>query len=345
MEGEQLLRYADVQGRSVAWAAVGSGPPVVVGGWWSSHLAVDWRDERFRRFVQRLGESCTVIRYDRPGTGLSDPAGDDRWTLDDEVALLAGLVDELGLEELSLFGASSGSVVAAAYAAAARDRVSRLVLYGGFAHGADIAPADAREAVLETVRRHWGVGSRLLADIFVPGASAEERTAFAQLQRLTATPERAAAELAKVYRLDCRSRLPDLAGLPTLVLHRRHDRAIPFALGEDLAMRIPGARLVALEGDHHFPWLGDAEAVLAAARAHLRGETPPAPAPRAAPARLTDRELEILRLVAAGSTDAQIAERLVLSPHTVHRHLSNVRTKLGVPSRAAAVAWLGGQDS
>lgn len=344
VDGEQLLRYADVQGRRVAWAEVGSGPPVVVGGWWSSHLAVDWRDDRFRRFVQQLGRSFTVIRYDRPGTGLSDPSGSGPQTLDDEVELLAGLVDAIGLGEVSVLGASSGAVVAAAYAAATRDRVARLVLYGGFAHGADIAPPDAREAVLETVRRHWGVGSRFLADLFVPGATPAERTAFTQLQRLSATPERAAAELERVYELDCRALLPDLAGVPTLVLHRRHDRAIPFALGEDLAMRIPGAQLLALDGADHFPWLGDGDAVLAAVVAHLRGETPRPAAEDATSVRLTDRELEILRLVAAGRTDAQIADQLVLSPHTVHRHISNIRTKLGVTSRAAAVAWLSGQE-
>ncbi|HEX2411704.1 MAG TPA: helix-turn-helix transcriptional regulator [Solirubrobacteraceae bacterium] len=54
---------------------------------------------------------------------------------------------------------------------------------------------------------------------------------------------------------------------------------------------------------------------------------------------LTPRELEILQLVAQGLNDAEIAERLVLSQHTVHRHVANVRTKLRLPSRTAAVAY------
>lgn len=339
---EQLLRYTEVGAHSVAWAAVGSGPPVVVGGWWSSHLAEDWRNDRFRPFAQELGRSFTVIRYDRPGRGLSDPGPPEPWSFDAEVDLLAGLVDALGLTRFALLGASSGAAVAAAVAARDPARVSRLVLYGGFAHGADVAPPEARAALVETVRAHWGLGSRVLADLFLPGASAAERADFARFQRIAATADQAAADLELAYRSDCRTLLAGLAGVPTLVLHRRQDRAIPFALGEDLAMRIPGAQLVTLEGENHFPWLGDSAAVLAAIVDHLSGRRPASAAP---PARveLTARELEVLRLVAAGRTDAQIADHLLLSPHTVHRHVSNVRAKLGVSSRAAAVAWLAEQ--
>jgi DNA-binding CsgD family transcriptional regulator len=165
-----------------------------------------------------------------------------------------------------------------------------------------------------------------------------------------------------------RDRLADVRA-PAVVLHRREDRAIPFALGRDLAAALPDAGFVALEGADHYPWFGDTDAV---ARAMLRAldldpaEPPPAPAaspapeaatdrppassspPPAAPAShpdatratddLTERETEVLTLVAIGLSDREIAERLVLSPHTVHRHVANVRTKLGLPTRAAAVA-------
>ena len=330
----------------MAWASVGSGAPLVVGGWWSSHLGLDWKDSGFRRFVDALAAGHRVIRYDRPGCGLSDRSGPSPASREDEVAVLAGLVDAIGLESLSLFGASSGAVVAAGFAAELPALVDRLVLYGGYAHGADIAPPAAREATVDVVRRHWGLGSRVLADLFMPGASAAERAAFAQFQRLGATPEQAAAELALVYRLDARDVLAMVAA-PTLVLHRRDDRAIPFALGQDLAASIGRARFVELHGDEHFPWRGDADAVSGATTRFLAGHAPgPAtPAPHE-PARdvLTARETEVLRLVAAGRTDAQIARDLVLSAHTVHRHVSNIRTKLGVPSRAAAAAWAAQRD-
>jgi DNA-binding NarL/FixJ family response regulator len=126
------------------------------------------------------------------------------------------------------------------------------------------------------------------------------------------------------------------------VLHRRGDRAIPFALGRDLADRLPRARFVALAGEDHFPWRGDTEAVSLAIDLFLTGRDPSvvtASPPPTAPVSLSERELEVLRLVAGGRTDAQIARELGLSVHTVHRHVANIRTRLGVASRAAAAAW------
>lgn len=328
----------------MAWTATGTGPPLVVAGWWSSHLGVDWRGAGFRHFVSRLGERVQVVRYDRPGCGLSDRDGPPPASLAEEVAVLTGLVDAIGLDTFAMFGASSGAAVAAAAAAATLPerpgRVTGLVMYGGYARGADIAPTDARTAMVDVVRGHWGLGSRVLADLFMPSASATERGHFARLQRTLGTPDEAAAQLEHVYDLDARAILPALASIPTLVLHRRHDRAIPFALGEDLAARIPNAELLALPGHDHFPWLGDSKAVVDATLAHLSGQEVRHPTSAAgSEAALTGRELQVLRLVAEGLTDAEIAGRLSLSPHTVHRHMSNIRTKLRVTSRAAAAVW------
>ena len=231
---DQLIRYADVDGRAVAWTAVGEGPPLVLGGWWCSHLGLDWQDMRFRRFVLALAEDHRVIRYDRPGSGLSDRDGPTPRSLAQEVAVLLGLIDAVGLESPALFGGSSGSVVAAGCAAAMPDRVSRLVLYGGYANGREIASPAARAAMVDLVRRHWGLGSRVLADVFVPGASAEERADFARFQRQVASPEAAAQDLSLVYAHDATELLARVT-VPTLVLHRRDDRAIPVALGRDLA--------------------------------------------------------------------------------------------------------------
>jgi pimeloyl-ACP methyl ester carboxylesterase/DNA-binding CsgD family transcriptional regulator len=337
---DQVVRYVDVAGRPVAYAALGSGPPLVLGGWWSGHLALDWASARFRRFVERLTARFTVVRYDRPGTGLSDRTAPMPRTGEEEAAVVAGLADALGLDRFSLLGGSSGSVVAVWCAASLGPRVERLVLYGSFAHGQDIAPPSAREAMVDVVRRHWGLGSRALADVFTPSATAEERAELARAQRAVMEPDEAADALAAVYELDCREQLAALAAVPTLVVHRRDDRAIPAALGEDVAHRVPGATYLELPGQDHFPWFGDAVVVADVARAHLEGKDPRAVvAARSPGAALTDRELEILRLVAAGRTDDEIAEQLVLSPHTVHRHVSNIRSKLGVSSRAAAAAW------
>ena len=336
---DQVIRYAERDGASIAWAAVGDGPPLVIGGWWSSHHELDWRNAKFRRFTGALARHRTVIRYDRPGAGVSDRSRLPAGTLDEEFATLEALVDEAAPGRISLFGASSGAGVASMYAARHPERVDRLVLYGAYARGVDLAPPAAREAMLSIIDQHWGLGSRVLADLFLPDATADERAEFVEFQRRSASREVALASLRAVYDFDSTGHLGDVLA-PTLVLHRRDDRAIPFALGKDVARRIRNARFVALEGDDHFPWRGDADAVVRETLAFLGVPVEAAPASRSGgAARLTDREREVLQLVAQGRTDAEIAAQLVLSTHTVHRHIANIRTKLDVPSRTAAAAW------
>ena len=347
---DQVIRYADLDGRALAWAAVGQGPPLVIGGWWSSHLELDWRNARFRGFIERLAAHRTVIRYDRPGAGMSDDGGLPPGSLEEELVVLEALVDAAaGAGPISLFGASSGGGVASLFAARHPQRVERLVLYGTYARGVDLAPPQAREAMLAVVEQHWGLGSRVLADMFLPDATAGERDEFVSFQRRAASPTVALASLRAVYDFDSTGHLGDVLA-PTLVLHRRADRAIPFALGTDVAARIRNASFVALEGDDHFPWRGDVDAVVretlrflgvavATAASEIGEGVARAGGAEASAPRLTAREREVLRLVARGETDAEIAARLLLSPHTVHRHVANIRTKLGVPSRTAAAAW------
>ena len=344
---EQTIRFTAAGGRQIAWASSGSGPPLVLSGWWMSHLELNWREPRFRAYVETLGRHRTVIRYDLPGTGLS-AAGDDTPPgsgLDEEAAALAAVVEAVGVGPVDLFAGSSGAPIAVAYAAAHPGRVRRLVFYGGYAAGTAIADERSRRAIVSLVREHWGLGSRALADVFVPGATAQEREEFVEFQRQAASAARAAASLETVYGFDVTALLGQVPP-GAVVLHRRDDRAIPFELGRELAAGLPDATFVALAGDDHFPWFGDAGAILDASREALGVEGERASIPR--PERgmrdqdgtgeLTKREAEVLTLIAGGLSDREIADRLVLSPHTVHRHVANVRTKLGLPTRAAAVA-------
>lgn len=341
---EQEIRFTEEGGRRIAWTRSGGGPPLVLCGWWMSHLELNWREPRFRAFVEALGRHRTVIRYDAPGTGLSAGSAVPAATVDGEAAALAAVIEAAGAPSVDLIAASSGAPVGIAFAAAHPERVGTLVVYGGYASGASIADARTRAAMVELVREHWGLGSRVLADVFMPSADGAEREAFVAFQREAASAEQAARSLAAVYRFDVAARLGDVA-TPAVVVHRREDRAIPFELGRELAAELPGASLVALDGSDHFPWLGDADAAL---RAWLNAlgvdaaaAVAPGPATKPAPTEgqdLTSRETEVLTLIASGLSDREIAERLVLSPHTVHRHVANVRTKLALPTRAAAVA-------
>lgn len=329
---EQTIRFTLAGRRTVAWASVGTGPRLVVGGWWTSHLELDWANPAFRTFVTGLAEHRTVVRYDRPGTGLSDRTALPDTSLDSEVEVLARVVEAAAPGPVTLFGGSSGGPIAAAFAARYPERVERLVLYGSYAQGARVAGPDVRTQLVSLVSAHWGLGSRVLADLFLPGATAVERDEFSRFQRASASADVAARSLAAVYAFDVRADLPRVQA-PTLVVHRRDDRAISADLGREVAAAIPGAEFAALDGHEHFPWRGDAAAVQ---RTVLGFIGAPAVGPGSDLAALSDRERDVLRLVARGLADREIARQLGLSPHTVHRHLANIRTKLEVPSRAAA---------
>jgi pimeloyl-ACP methyl ester carboxylesterase/DNA-binding CsgD family transcriptional regulator len=345
---EQAIRFTHGPGqRRIAWARSGDGPPLVLAGWWMSHLELNWREPRFRAFADALGRHRTVIRYDAPGTGSSSPGDEDDApppaTVEGETAALAAVVEAAAPgRAVDLVAASSGAPIGLAYAATHPERVRRLVLLGGYASGSGIADARARAAITGLVREHWGLGSRVLADLFIPSADAAERAEFAAFQRDAASAERAAGALEAVYRFDVAALLGDVR-VPAVVLHRRDDRAIPFALGRRLAAELPDASFVELRGADHYPWFGDADqalrATLHAIGVEARAAGPPEP-PRGQDraADLTARETEVLALIAAGLSDREIAERLVLSPHTVHRHVANLRGKLGLPTRAAAAA-------
>ena len=328
----RFLRFA---GSQVAFAVSGEGPPLVAAAWWVSHLELGWHDTVFRSFWESVAAGRALVRYDRPGTGLSDREVDPAaFTLDHEVALLGAVMDELGLERASLVGGSAGGCAAIAFAARFPERVDRLLLYGTYAHGGAVAPPAVREALATAVRAHWGLGSRVLADVFVGTEDAEARQRFVRDQRASAQAETAAALLELAYRLDVRPLLEQVRA-PTIVVHRRADRAVPYACGRDVARSIPGAQLVSLDGDAHLPWVGDWMSVSRALGSFLSGARAVDPA---AAGLLSRREREVLTLVAGGLSDREIAERITVSPHTVHRHVANIRHKLGSGSRAAAVA-------
>lgn len=336
------IRFLERGDRRLAYETRGSGPPLVAPAWWVSHLELDWQHEAFRRFWESLAAGYSLTRYDRLGAGISDRTlREADLTLEQEVETLRALLDELGHERVTLIGGSSGGGAAVAFAASFPDRVERLVLYGAYADGSAIASPEVGDAIVSAVRAHWGLGSRLLSDLFLGDADPTEHERFARLQRESATAETAAALLRLAYGLDVREHLP-LVRAPSLVVHRRADRAVPFRLGREVAAAIPGATFVPLPGTAHFPWHGDADAVVRACREALAPtDREPSARDESGSVRLSPREREVLACVARGLSDREIAEQLVVSPHTVHRHVANIRRKLGRGSRTAAVAEAG----
>lgn len=328
-------------GLRVAFAVVGSGPALVLPAWWVSNVAEDWHSDPFRRFVEGLAAGRMVVRYDRVGTGVSDrERPPETFTPEFEGTTLSTVLDELALERVTLMGISCGGCTAVSFAASWPERVERLVLYGSYADGRALVPPGARTGMVDLVRSHWGLGSRLLADLFGPSWSPETRAAFTAAQRSSADAQVAASLLELIYETDVREELPRVRA-PALVVHREHDRVMRLRGARELAALLPHAELVMLPGDEHLPWHGDGDAVLRAVAPFLGIEAPPAPAGMPDTGlldELSNREREVLGLVAQGLSDAEIAERLVISPHTVHRHVANILAKLRLPTRAAATA-------
>jgi len=139
---EQEIHFCGAPGRRIAYALVGHGPPLVLTAWWIGNVELQWRSALFREFVEALARDRTVVRYDAPGMGLSDPAPNGEADLDSELAALEAVVDELGDARAAVFGSSSGGCSAIAFAARRPDRVDRLLLYGAYADGRTVAPPE-----------------------------------------------------------------------------------------------------------------------------------------------------------------------------------------------------------
>jgi pimeloyl-ACP methyl ester carboxylesterase len=208
-----------------------------------------------------------LVRYDPRGEGMSQRSCADV-SLEAWIKDLEAVADATGFERFALFGCSQGASTAIAYAARHPDRVSHLILYGGFAQGrlrrADNEAEERRHMDLATtlIREGWGrrheAHRQWFTSTFIPEGSADQYRFFNRLQQVSASPEIAARHLQAAAAVDVSALLPRIR-VPTLVLHCRDDIVAPFALGEELAASIPGARLVPLEGENHL-FLADSPA-------------------------------------------------------------------------------------
>lgn len=321
-------------GTNVAYATAGGGPPLLFIGGWLSHLEISWALPAERHLFEGLAQGRTVLRYDRPGCGLSDRMAATGGSLESELDTVAAVVAAAGVERCDVMGSSLGAPVAIEWAARHPDTVDRLVLYGGWARGADIAPAPVREHVVGLVRSHWGLGADVLTDIFAPDASAGTRAALATYQRHASSAAAAAELLALCYRIDVTGSLEKVHA-PTLVVHREHDRAAPADQARLIADGIPTSQVRILAGRSHMPYIGDVDALISVIRDFLGL---PALRRTAAP-RLTTRQGEVAALVTKGLTNREIGERLGIDERSAEGHVERIRIRLGVRSRAQIAAW------
>jgi len=330
-------------GARIAYSTVGSGPPLVWTGSWLTHLELDWNGPVWCHWISALAEQHTVVRYDTRGCGLSDRNVGNP-TIQTWVSDLDAVVDDLGLERFPLLGVCQGGPIGVAYAAQRPERVTRLMLYGGYARGAlatgrDTDAATQARALTEMIKLGWGLDHgafrELFARIFMPEGATEHVQWLSELQRQAVSPRNAARLWMAFQSLDV-SDLAARIAVPVLVAHVRGDAMIPVEEGERLASLIPGAEFLALEGRNHILMKEDRAWPRFVSEMKAFFDQDGAAADEAFPD-LTRREREVLHLVAQGHTNDEIAATLGLSPKTVRNHVSNVFDKLGVGGRAQAI--------
>jgi pimeloyl-ACP methyl ester carboxylesterase len=247
-------------GVRLAYAIAGRGPPLVKTANWMNHDEYDWESSIIRHFFIALAPDFTLLRYDARGNGMSDWDVDEV-SLDAWVNDLETVVDAAGLDRFPLLGMSQGCAISIAFAVRHPERVTHLVLYGGFARGAYRRAKNELElqkakALATLIRTGWGEETpafrQLFSSLFMPGGTKEQLEGFAERQRKTTTAECAFRYYETTRNIDVSDLLPRVAA-PTLVMHVRGDQVQPFEAGRELAAGIPGARFVALQGENHTP--------------------------------------------------------------------------------------------
>jgi len=253
----QEIKYCRTpDGVRLAYAMSGSGPPLVKAANWMNHLEYDWESPVWRHVFRGLSRNHTLIRYDARGNGMSDWDVDEL-SLDAWVSDLETVVDTARVERFPLVGISQGCAVAVSYAVRHPERVSHLLLYGGFALGGkkrEPQEKEKRDAMKTLMRLGWGADNpsfrQIFTGLFIPGATQEQAASFNELQRRTTSPECAARYFDTVGDIDITDLLAKVTA-KTLVMHVRGDLVNPIEAGRALAAGIPGARFVALQGQNH----------------------------------------------------------------------------------------------
>jgi len=338
----QDIRFcSSTDGARIAYARSGRGAPLVKAANWLSHLEFDCESPVWVHWVRELSRDHTLVRYDERGCGLSDWEADqsfEAWMSD-----LDAVIAATGVERFPLLGLSQGASIAVAYAVRHPERVTHLVLMGGFARGRARRRMTAMELEEAAMMRRlaeigWGQENpafrQFFTSQFIPSGDVDQHRWFNELARISTSPINASRLMAVCDDIDVTDLLSQV-GCPTLVLHAARDARVPFAEGRLLASGIPGARFVPLESDNHV--LLEHEPAWQRFCEELRAFLPGGRTVDPSFAGLTPRERDLVELIAQGRDNAQIAAHLGLSEKTVRNHITSIFAKLEVENRAQAI--------
>lgn len=345
---KQEIRFVTaLDGVRIACASAGAGPPLVKAPTWLSHVGMDNDSPVWRHWWEALAAKHFFVRFDQRGSGLSDRTVSE-FSFASWVSDLECVVDAFGLDRFILFGMSQGGPIAVEYAARHPDRVSHLIIVGGYARGwaQRGQPTDEQRALLTLIERGWATDNPAFRQVFtsqfMPDATEDQMRWFNDLERASASAENALMFQKEVGNINVTEHARSLK-VPVLVFHSRDDARVAADQGRELAALIPTARLVLLPSKNHIllesepAWpifLEEMEAFLAgpASADALPGLRPDIQV-------LSPRELEVLRLIACGLTDRDISADLGISTRTVGNHVRSILNKTGCSNRTAAAIW------
>ena len=261
-------RYARLDDAYIAFQVVGSGPrDIVFMSAWFSHVDGRWEEPRFAAMLRRLSGMGRLILFDKRGSGASDPLPSDEPTWEQWSDDILAVMDAAQSDRAAVVGVGDSGPMAILFAAHHPERVSSLILANT---GARLTRADdypmgltgaELDRFLDRAQRTWGTGG--VTDVFSTSAADDDRYRqwWARYQRMGASPGRSIKMARLIFQMDARAVLPQIR-VPTLILHRKDFRFFPIEQGRYLAEHIPGAKLVELEGNDGFLYLGDMNALV-----------------------------------------------------------------------------------
>ncbi len=338
--GPTISFATTTDGVRIAWTMIGRGPVLVhLPGVPFSNLEAEWRIPVLRRAFERMAARVRFVQYDGRGTGRSQRDTTDL-SFDAHLLDLDAVLRAARIDRCVLLGFYHSATHAIAFAARHPERVAGLILFGGATRGWSPMSGAGTQALLSLIEQDW--------DTFVESAThawlgwpddAEGRLA-ADWFRTATSPANARETMRVASGVDVTAEAGQIR-CPVLVLHRADATVIPLSMSQELADAIPGARLEIVPGRSASLFFEATDAMadrLVAFTLRPDAEAPAVPRPTPGGNGLSPRESEVLRLIASGASNGQIAADLGLSINTVERHVSNVYRKLDVASRAEATA-------
>jgi pimeloyl-ACP methyl ester carboxylesterase/DNA-binding CsgD family transcriptional regulator len=344
---EPEIKFATAaDGVTIAWTSIGNGPTLIhLPGVPFSNIEGEWRVPVLRRTFLTLGEQIRFIQYDGRGTGRSQRDVTDL-SLDAYLGDLDAVVEAAGVDEVVLLGFYASAPHAIAWAARHPERVRGVILFGGATSHWQTMQGPGIEALLSLIERDWNTFVESITHAWLGWPEGDEARLAAEGFRTSTTPAIARATLEAAGGIDV---AVDAGAVrcPVLVLHRAEAQVVPLEVSSELARALPGGRLAILPGSSASLFFEATELVVdrivAFVRDPLAEPSAVAGVSRSRPMRgsggLSPREKEVLRLLAGGDTNGQIAAHLGLSINTVERHVVNLYRKIDARGRAEATAW------